>query len=544
MGVGAIIASILRNDKTGLSGISITKALRSIPTATIRTIDKLGSFLPAVGNQVEIQDDLNGSPAEVLFGGSITEVERIRRNSNIALLETNCTCVGYADRLEKRLAGQYEFTGETAGFILAQILANSLSGDITDSSPSSIATGPSVNSFVLDLPTCREAIQELCNLTQYEYYVLPTGELSFFSPQSNVCPVSITTGANVSKLTTRETREDFCNAVTIKVANSLRDPATETFLGDGATQSFNTLFPLSAAPEIFVGSPAVAQTIGIIGVDTGKDWYWQEGSTEIRQDDADTPISGGVNIDVTYVGIESIIVASTNVASVSARATAENNSGIYEKLLSLDQRLTRADAQAIADSYVDRYSALSVVLTLETDTKLEPNCISIEPGQVLSVSLTGWNAAGNYLIRSVRLQFQGAEYGQHRWKCSVEAISGPVLRNYIDVFRDMTGGGGSASGSAVIPGGSSGAGTYVYEPAKLTASTTITAPIPATPGATLTVFIKQGASPYTITFDMSSFGLISNTNIGSVENSISIFPFVGRSDGLWWPNGFPMTGLS
>ena len=538
MGISVLIQSTLRNDLTGRDGVSITKALRTIPTASIRTIDPAGSFLPGVGNLVEVQDDLNG-PTVTLFGGSISEVERIRRRTSIATLETNCSCVGKADRLERRLAGYYEFTGKTGGYILGQLVANSLSGDISIASPSGIATGPTIASLVWDYPTAKDAADSVVNLSAgYEYYVKPDGTLSYFQTSSNTCPVSITDGSNVNKITTRETREDFCNRVTIKVANALRDPDTENFTGDGTATSFNVSNPIAQAPEIFVGSPAVAQTVGIIGVDTGKDWYWQEGSTEIRQDDGATVISSGVVIMVTYVGTESILVAAENATSISDRATAESNSGIYHKLLTLDNKLTRADAQAVADAYVDRYSSLSVVMVFETDTRLEPEAINIEPGQTLTVSLTGYQCAGTYLVRSVTLQSRINDQHQARWSVRVEAVSGPVLRNYVDVFRDLSGGGGNVSGTGSIAATGGGAGTYVYEPAKLTANTTITSPIPATSGATMVVFIKQGAGPYAISFDATQFSQIVNTNLPAVEDMEIAFPFVGRADGLWWPMSF------
>jgi hypothetical protein len=537
MGISVLIQSTLRNELTARDGVSITKALRTIPTASIRTVDRAGAFLPAVGNQIEVQDDLNG-PTVTLFGGSINEVERIRRRTSIAMLETNCACVGKAARLEQRLAGQYEFTGKSGGYIVGQILANSLSGDISEASPSAITAGPTIDYLFLDYPTARAAISAVNDLTGYEDYVRPDGTLAYFLPSSNACPVSITTGANVNKITTRETREDFCNRVTVKVANALRDPDTETFTGDGVATSFNVAYPLSQAPDIFIGSPAVAQTVGIIGVDTGKDWYWQEGSTEIRQDDAATVIGSGVAIIVTYVGVESIIISAENATSISDRATAENNSGIYHKLLTLDNRLTRANAQAVADAYVTAHSELSVVMLFETDSRLEPEAINIEPGQTLDVTLTGYQCAGTYLVRSVTLQTRLHDQHEARWVVKVEAVAGPVLRNYVDVFRNPYGLSGSVSGSSSIASAGGGAGVYVYEPAKLTANTTITSPIPATRGATLVVFIKQGASPYTISFDAEQFAQVVNPNIPATEDTEIAFPFVGRSDGLWWPMSF------
>jgi hypothetical protein len=223
---------------------------------------------------------------------------------------------------------------------------------------------------------------------------------------------------------------------------------------------------------------------------------------------------------------------------VSARAAAESNSGIYHKLLTLDNKLTRANAQAVADAYVDRYSSLSVVMQFETDTRLEPDAINIEPGQTLTVSLTGYQCAGTYLVRSVTLQSRLNDQHEARWVVRVEAVSGPVLRNYVDVFRDTSAGGGNITGSGSIASSTGGAGTYVYEPAKLTANTTITSPIPATSGATMVVFIKQGAGPYTISFDATQFSQIVNTAIPAVEDMEIAFPFVGRGDGLWWPMSF------
>lgn len=537
MGISVLIQSTLRNDLTGRDGVSITKALRTIPTASIRTVDRTGAFLPAVGNLIEVQDDLGG-PTVTLFGGSINEVERIRRRTSIAELETICSCVGKADRLERRLAGYYEWTGKTGGYILAQMVANSLAGDIEEASPSAIEAGPVIDSLVWDYPTCKDAADSVCNLTGYEYYVKPDGTFSYFQTSSNTCPVSITDGSNVTKITTRETREDFCNRVTIKVANALRDPETENFTGDGAATSFNVAYPIAQAPDVYIGSPAVAQTVGILDVDTGKDWYWQEGSTEIRQDSGGTVIGTGVAVMVTYVGTESILVAAANTTSISDRATAESNSGIYHKLLTLDTKLTRANAQAVADAYVDRYSSLSVVMVFETDTLLEPDAINIEPGQTLTVSLTGYQCAGTYLVRSVTLQSRLDDQHQARWAVRVEAVSGPVLRNYVDVFRDLSGGGGSTSGAGSIASATGGSGTYVYEPAKLTANTTITAPVPATKGATMVVFVKQGSGNYTISFDADQFSQSVNTNIPATEDMETAFPFVGRADGLWWPMSF------
>ena len=54
----------------------------------------------------------------------------------------------------------------------------------------------------------------------------------------------------------------------------------------------------------------------------------------------------------------------------------------------------------------------------------------------------------------------------------------------------------------------------------------------------MVVFVKQGAGPYSISFDATQFSQSVNTAIPQTEDMEIAFPFVGRSDGLWWPMSF------
>jgi len=72
----------------------------------------------------------------------------------------------------------------------------------------------------------------------------------------------------------------------------------------------------------------------------------------------------------------------------------------------------------------------------------------------------------------------------------------------------------------------------------LTSNTTISAPITASDGLLLIIFVKQGTSPYTISFDAADFAQVVNTSIPAVADVETVFPFIGRADGLWWPMSF------
>jgi hypothetical protein len=65
---------------------------------------------------------------------------------------------------------------------------------------------------------------------------------------------------------------------------------TETFAGDGFTQTFGVEFPIALAPTVSVNG--VAQTVGIGGLEDGKQWYWNRGANEVAQELTDAPLFG------------------------------------------------------------------------------------------------------------------------------------------------------------------------------------------------------------------------------------------------------------
>lgn len=528
MGISALIASTLRNSVVAPASISMTRTLGEPATCEVVTTDATGSFVPAVGNIVEMQDQAS----DVQFFGTAQEITVTRRD-HTAANECRITATDRNHATTRRLAGQYEWIGKTVLYIVSDIVSNSLAGDLTD--VSLVETGPTIDRFAVDYSTVKEAFDALAEVAGMRWYVDELNRLHFFTPSASPdAPFAITDGTNVSSLSVRATREDYCNTVTARVGQSLRDPDTEDFTGDGTTKSFSVTYPIAQAPTVLVAG--VAGTVGILGVDTGKDWYWQAGSAEIRQDDGDTALAGAVVLKVTYVGVEQIYVGVSDAAEISARATAEGNSGIYHKLIELEGQLTRSDATTAAQAYLDAHAELTYVLTAETNDFKEPDILTIRPGHVLSFTRAGYGTTGSFLVRSVTLtHMEGVtDTATYQWLGRIEAVKGPLLRTYTDILRASTGGGGvTGSGAAVTA--SSGAGVYVHEVGTLTANTTITPTVAATPGATLYVFLVTGASPYTISFHSDWFATVPNSLIPAAAGITVVFPFVGRAgDGLWW----------
>jgi len=532
VGISVLIASTLRNARVAPASISIRKALSEAATCQVITKDATGAFIPAVGNILEIQDQASVTQ----FFGSIQDVESAKIENRVGI-QCSISATDLNHATSRRLAGEYSWAEKTVLQIVTDIVTDSLSGDLTDITL--VQTGPTIANFAVSYPTVREAFDALAEMAGMRWFIDELNKLRFFTPAGATAPFSITDTTNVSALSIRETREDYSNSAVGRVGSGLVDPVTENFIGDGVKTSFELVLPVGQVPGIQLDT--VVQTVGIGGVDTGKDWYWNENSNEIRQDSGGVVLIAANTLAVTYVGIEQFYVSSVNAAEVTARALVENNSGNYQKFIEVDGLKTRGDAQASVAAYVARQSSMTHALGFETNDFLEPAILGLRPGDVLSMTAPGFGTTGSFLVQAIVLtHMEGVtDQATYQWRARVDAVKGPVLRGFLDLLS--TGGGsGSTSGAGAVSIG--GAGSFVYE-VVLTANTTITPPVASTPGGRITIYVTQGAGPYTISFS-TEFKQVVNTNISATNGDVSVFDFTGRADGLWWPSSFSMTGLA
>jgi len=439
MGISVLVLSTLANDKTKPATISINKRLGQPATAEVSTVDRAGTFFPYVGNKVEILDQ-NADP---IFFGNANEVERIRPGHyacDVSESRTSCTDLNFA--LTRRLAGEYEWIGKTLLEIVTDIVANSLAGDLTDITL--VETGPVLPNFLISYPTVAGAFDALKKETGMEWHVDDQNRLNFFTPGAMACPWSIVDGSNLERIVIRETREDYCNWAVARVLKALREPATEEFVGDGALTSFELAYPCAQAPTIFLNG--VENTVGITTVDTGKDWYWSPESKEIRQDDLGVVLTSADTLAVTYVGQEQIYVESQNAGEIAARAAAEDNSGIYQRLIEIEAESTRADAQAIVDAYVAAHDSFSLVATIETNDHIEPLVLGTQVGQTIDIGINGYGALGEFLITDINiLHWDVNDQAAAQWKYTITAVKGPKLKNFVEAFGDLIGSGQSGA---------------------------------------------------------------------------------------------------
>lgn len=135
-------------------------------------------------------------------------------------------------------------------------------------------------------------------------------------------------------------------------------PQTETRLGDGNTVAWPMGFDLSMVPTISVdGNP---KTVGINGIDAGKDFYWNKGDKVITQDSAAAKLTASNVLQVYYIGQYPTVIASNNAAQIAQQTGLDGTSGIIEDVEEDATITSLAGGYAEAGNLLTRYSTQGI----------------------------------------------------------------------------------------------------------------------------------------------------------------------------------------
>lgn len=197
----------------------------------------------------------------------------------------------------------------------------------------------------------------------------------------------------------------------------------EQKIADGTATSWQMAYPLYSAPTITVAG--IAKTVGVQGVDTGKDFYWQAASNSISQDASATAIPKGSIISVTYVGQFTTNVTRDNLPEQAARQAVEDGTGIVEAIEDGKQMLVSA-AQTYGDGLLARFSNNNTV-EIQVTTRRS----GLVKGQALPVFLPehGINNAQLLITKIVTIGEQLAD-GTILYQFQITATNGPSLTRW------------------------------------------------------------------------------------------------------------------
>lgn len=415
------IGGVDRSSLVRWNSFQPTDNLNNRSTAQFALLDPAGAVRLSIGQEVVVLD-FDGLTRH--FGGTIDDLTEETPWGTSALLFV-AACVDYTQLGDRHLVARaYDTPGQTLEDIVLDIVAEDLAGEGVTTA--AVETGPVVSAVVFSYESVTDAFNRLATLTGYSWYIDYNKDLHFFARESNPAPIAITaTNAKARRLRVRSTRGDYRNRQYVRAGTDLTASRTESFKGDGTRKTFNLSFPAGAAPTVTVN--AVSATVGIKGVETGKDWYWNQGAAEISQDDGASALGTGDTLAVTYRGLFPILVLAQDDLEIASRAALEGGTGIYEAL-DVDEGIdddTLALDKAVA--LLRRDGRIPRTVEFETDE------VGLRAGQLLPITVPANDLSGDWLIDAI----DGQDLEGQRMRYQVRALDGAGVGGWQAFFRAL-----------------------------------------------------------------------------------------------------------
>lgn len=423
------IAGVDRTAWLRAGSLRVHDALNQRSTAAFHLLNPPAA--PAIGQAVEIRDETGA----LIFGGQIDEPGRSRQVAG-SPAHYAVQAVDHHSLADRRIVAE-AYDGLTAGAIVQALITGYLAAEgIT---AGTIQAGPTVTRAVFNYLTAARALDELSELSGYQWVIRPTKALDFFARATFTAPWTADESASghllAGTVAVIQDRQTYRNRQYLRAGTDLTDPRTESFAGDGTRQAFTLAYPVAKVPSVTVNG--AAKTVGIRGLETGKDWFWNKGDAVISQDDAAARLTTAQTLAVTYQGLFPIIVQADDYPARGERSAVEGGTGIYEQI-EQDASIDDADAALeYARGKLRRYARIATTLTYETRRT------DLRVGQLQTVALPSWGASGTYLISQIETSERPGATAAGRRR--VTALDGEAVGGWVSFFRRL-----AAAGQAVV----------------------------------------------------------------------------------------------
>lgn len=340
------------------------------------------------------------------FGGSINTLGVANQPGLDGVFSWTCGCVDWASIPLRRIVNPVNpavYTNQAGDdvfklLVFTNLIDEGVSVD-ADAAPS-ITMGAPAGAYINTL--LDQVVQLISTPTQIWYWdVDPWRKFLLKKRETVMAPWDISDGYDL-----------FAGSQPIQVLNStsgdqlanfvygigsavLANALEVTIKGDGATRVFNMPQPMQTEPTIELNGGA--QTVGILGVETGKDWYWNQGSATLTQDSGGTTLAVGDLLTIDYEFANTGVAQSPNVASLQERSNVECTSGQYDYSFTISQPILPNDLLAQCTAYQQLYGVQPQAVKLST---LRPG---LAVGQLQSITFPSAGVDGQFLISTVHL---------------------------------------------------------------------------------------------------------------------------------------------
>ena len=341
-----------------------------------------------------------------IFGGEIDTlvVSNLVGTPGIYSWQCNCTSwAGIAARRQVPPANAAILTG-TGDAVFAQVVLDYLNDEgvgVSATSAPAITIPCAVGANIATLLDNVVSAITAASGVQWYWYADEWRNFVLASRTATAAPWNVGDGSDMFagdqpiQLSLTSSHDQMANFVYAIGQNVLFNALNATFGGNGSARTFNLPQPVGSTPTIQLNS--AAQTVGVQGVDSGKQWYWSQGSTTITQDTSGTVLAPSDVLVVAYQASTPGVAQFPITGSLQARSNDEATSGIFGYTIQVSQPILPADLLQIAENYAVQYGYPSTTVTAST---LRPG---LRAGQLQSIVLPQIGVNDSYLIATMKM---------------------------------------------------------------------------------------------------------------------------------------------
>lgn len=404
IGLTLSVGGTSRSNYVQAGTISINDNLwaRNVMRLVLR--DDMLNYRPQVGEEVILLDtDLTTR----LFGGTIDEVEEIYvggsqpfRYYQLVVVDFNQICDRFL--VVDSFIDPLQTLSDIVEFVVDTYLAED--GIVA----TNVDTGPIIpETKLFNYRTVTQVFNELGTLTNYMWYADYNKVLNF-KPKSGT-PGTVSLGFHncvEASVTKSRGMGPYRNRQYVRAGTAMTDSRTEPLRGDSFRRTFNTTFPVERTPTITLNGTPVS--VGIHGLDSGKQYYWTRGNNQVVQDDTGTLLTSADVLAVTYIGRFPVSVQATADTEIATRKAIEGGSGVYESLHTDPNLNDLLASQNLAKALIERYGFIPDNLRVTTDE------VGIRSGQLIDCDFPQFDISGSYLVHSVTGVDMGGSFMRYR----------------------------------------------------------------------------------------------------------------------------------
>ena len=379
--------------------LSVNDRIGERSTCRFVAMDEAGTAHYQRGQPVAVSD----LSSNLIFSGYIDSAPETYTGP-AGGLRHSISCMDNHYLADKRVAIK-AYTDTSAGDIVQDLLTEYLAEEGV--TVGNIEAGPTFRAAVFNYIPVSRALQQLAERAGYWWRIDHEKQIWFEPPSAQAAPWHITQSGGVADDVLHGSAEVvranplYRNRQYIRGSRDETDEQVEILPGDGDTRAFPVGYPVARVPTVEVnrdGAGYAAETVGIKGLDSGRQWYWSKGDPIIVHDDGEVVLTSTDRVRITYRGRFDVVVRSHDQAAVTERQGVEGGTGIVEDVHQVSAVDNRAQAFELAAEKLNRYAHVNQVLRFATRRP------GLRPGHEINVTLAQHGLDGeNMLIESVQI---------------------------------------------------------------------------------------------------------------------------------------------